>query len=101
MSRSDHAALPPREEEVHIAGALVHTRPPHTLDACAAMSQLPDVEVVQISPEGRAVLVLEGPSARAIVDTLEQIRTLDGVLNVALVYQHAESATAMQEEMEP
>lgn len=101
MSAAPDTLPQEREAELHIAGALVHTRQPHTLTACAQMAQLPGVEVVQTSDEGRAVLVLEGPSARAIVDMLEQIRSMEGVLNVALVYQHAETLTAMQEELEP
>lgn len=101
MSHDDQTSLLVREAELHIAGALVHTRQPHTLSVCAAMAHFAGVEVVQTSPEGRVVLVLEGPSARAIVDMLEQIRGIEGVLNVALVYQHAETLTAMQEELEP
>lgn len=87
--------------EVHIAGVLVHTRQPHTLEVCAAMSRFPGVEVHQMSPQGRVVLVVEGGSAKEIVGSLDAIRAIPGVLNVVLVYQHAESAAAMQEEIGP
>ena len=89
------------DEEIHIAGVLVHTRQPHTLAACAAMSRMPGVELSQTTPEGRVILVLEGRSSSEILAMLDAIRALEGVLNVALVYQHAESASAMQEEMGP
>ena len=87
--------------EIHIAGVLVHTRQPHTLNACASMASIHGVDVVQSSPEGRVVLVLEAASSHAIMDALDAVRATEGVLNVALVYQHAESAAAMQEEVGP
>lgn len=89
------------EAEIHIASAIVHTRQPHTLAACARISAFPEAEVVQASPEGRVVIVLEAPSAREIVDVLDKVRGIEGVLNVALVYQHAESADLMLEEITP
>ncbi|MBA4109243.1 MAG: glutamate synthase [Leptothrix sp. (in: Bacteria)] len=89
------------DAEVHIAGAIAHTRQPHTLAACACISAMPEAEVIQASPEGRVVIVVEAPSARRVVDVLELMRGIEGVLNVALVYQHAESAAAMHEEMGP
>ena len=85
--------------DVHIAGALVHAHPSHLPQVQQHLSELSQLEVRQQSPDGRLVVVLEGPSARAIVDTLDHIRSLPGVLNVVLVYQHAEPAESMQQEM--
>ncbi|SRR5690606_26855501 len=96
-----HVATSSPEEEIHIAGAIVHTRQPFTLSACASMSAFSEVEVAQTSPEGRVILVVEAPSARSIVDVLDRIRGIPGVLNIALVYQHAESTAAMNEEIAP
>lgn len=104
--KADHVVQPeasPRTgcEEIHIAGALVHVRPSLSLSACAQMALLAQVEVMQSSPEGRVVIVLEAPSAREIVELLERVHGIEGVLNVVLVYQHAESAAAMLEEIVP
>ncbi|WP_159098918.1 chaperone NapD [Aquabacterium olei] len=88
-------------DEIHIAGVIVHTRQPHTVAACSAMDALEGMDVAQFSPEGRVVAVVEAPSAGAVMDLLDQVRGIEGVLNVALVYQHAEPADAMNEEMGP
>lgn len=94
-------APPAGEAELHIAGVLVHLQPA-ALDALQrAVSAIDGAEVYQHSPEGRAVLVLEAPSAGALLDTLDTIRGLPGVLNVSLAYQHAEPLSAMEEEMKP
>ncbi|MFZ5551284.1 MAG: chaperone NapD [Pseudomonadota bacterium] len=92
---------PPGEPELHIAGVLVHLQPA-ALDALQrTVGTIDGAEVYQHTPDGRAVLVLEAPSAAALLDTLDTIRALPGVLNVSLAYQHAEPLSAMQEEMEP
>ncbi|MCW7537902.1 chaperone NapD [Aquabacterium sp. A7-Y] len=87
-------------EEIHIAGALVHARLPQLPSVCDALVAFSCAELVQATPDGRLVVVLEGSSARDIVSALDEIRNVPGVLNVALVYQHAESATSMLETLE-
>ncbi|MEW6706912.1 MAG: chaperone NapD [Pseudomonadota bacterium] len=85
--------------EIHIAGVLVQARP----EACAAVREAiacsAQAQVVQHAADGRIVVVVEAGSAGEVVQRLEAMRTLPGVLNVALVYQHAEPAAAMQQEM--
>lgn len=98
MSGASPTTRPP-QGDVHIAGALVHAHPSHLPQVLLHLRDLPHVEVRQQSADGRFVIVLEAASARAIVDTLDHIRSLHGVLNVALVYQHAEPAESMQQEM--
>ncbi|AKJ28311.1 chaperone NapD [Caldimonas brevitalea] len=90
-----------RGDEIHIAGSLVHARLAEVAQVCAAIATLPNADVVQASVDGRLVVVLEAGSARDIVAVLDEIRNLPGVLNVALVYQHAEPTAAMLEEMTP
>lgn len=85
--------------DVHIAGVLVHVHPDHLADVAPRIAALPDTEVRQSTPDGRVIALLEAASARRIVDRLDQIRCLRGVLNVALVYQHAEPAASMHQEM--
>lgn len=88
-------------DEIHVAGSLVHARAEQAAEVCAAIAAMPRAELAQASPDGRLVVVLEGASARDIVSVLDDIRNVPGVLNVALVYQHAESAAAMLEELAP
>ncbi|HYE39814.1 MAG TPA: chaperone NapD [Ramlibacter sp.] len=85
--------------EIHVAGVLVHARPERLDDVCLAVSLLPDAEVTHASGDGRAVVVLEAASGRAVMQQLEAIRAIAGVLNVAIVYQHAEPEEDMNQEM--
>lgn len=90
-----------REAELHVAGVLVHVRPDALPGLVHAARTIEGAEVYQASPDGRVVLVLEAPSSRAMVATMDHLRTLPGVINVSLAYQHAEPLAAMQEEIRP
>lgn len=46
---------------------------------------------------GKLVIVIEGASTGALLAQMDQIRTIKGVLNVELVYQHAEEESIMME----
>jgi nitrate reductase NapD len=87
-------------DEIHIAGVIVQCRPLDLMRAWRAVDALDAAEVFQSSAEGKLVVVIEAPTTRAVLDVVDTIRALPGVLNVALVYQHAESAAAMQQPME-
>lgn len=85
--------------EIHIAGVIVHARPAQTAEIRAQLALLPHAIVHAVEEDGRMVVTLEAESAPRTLDAMDAIRALPGVLNVALVYQHAEPATSMDEEM--
>lgn len=84
--------------EIHIAGLLIQVREPHSATVFRALAAWPALEVVAQDGGGRLVAVCECDSGEAILQIMASIRDLSGVLNVALVYQHAERAEAMDEE---
>lgn len=86
------------EREVHIAGVIVQARPACAAEVAAAVARLPDTEV-RAEAQGRLVVVCEAGSGREILELIDRMRELPGVLDVALAYQHAESAAAMEEEI--
>ena len=101
------AALDPRATtgssesgDIHIAGVLIHARPLNLLQVVRAIGSLGCAEVYQSSSEGKIVVVVEAATGRQVLEALDAIRALPGVLNVSLVYQHAEPASSMQLEME-
>lgn len=96
---SSLAADVPPEQEVHIAGLLVQTGPRLGRQVAAALADLAGVEVHAVDDEGKLVVVCECASSDDVLALIGRIRELPGVLNVALVYQHAESALAMEEEI--
>lgn len=85
--------------EIHIAGIIVHARPAHLDEVRAQLAILPQCVVHAVEEDGRMIVTLEAESAPRTLDAMDAIRALPGVLNVALVYQHAEPATAMDEEL--
>jgi nitrate reductase NapD len=86
--------------DIHIAGALVHSRPLNLMQVIRAIDRLAGAQVYQSSAEGKIVVVIEAPSGRHVLDVIDAIRILPGVLNVSLVYQHAEPAASMQQELD-
>lgn len=87
------------QSEVHIAGILVQARPGFAATIADAIGAMPGLEVPAVAETGRLIVVAECASAAEIVAGIDCIRALPGVLNVALVYQHAESVGAMEEEL--
>lgn len=77
-------------DELHIASLVVHTMPQALDPVGQALAQMDSVQVHGTHPDGKLVVTLEGPSADFILDQVAQIRLVDGVLNVSLVYQYAE-----------
>ena len=52
----------------------------------ANLALLPGLELHQHSPQGKLVVVLETEHEQQILDTIEQIQNLPGVLNAVLIY---------------
>lgn len=84
-------------DEIHIAGVIVATSLAYSNSVKANLALLPGTKVHVTSDDGRMVVTLETTSAPATLDCMDAIRALPGVFNVALVYQHAEPAAAMEE----
>ena len=89
------------EGDVHIAGVLVQCRPLQLLQVQRAVAAIEGADVDRTGADGKLVVVIEAASSRAVLDAVDRMRALPGVLDVALVYQHAEPAAAMNQEMEP
>lgn len=85
--------------DLHIASCLVAVVPGALADVVSAIATCGLGEVFQTDPRGRIVVVLEGAASAAILDAMDAIREMPGVMNVNLVYQHCESATALAEEI--
>ncbi|UVE18975.1 chaperone NapD [Pseudomonas sp. LS44] len=73
-------------EPIQIASLIVHTRPEHLLAIKAQLRRLPGLELHQESPLGKLVVVLEAERESQILDCLNAIQSLPGVLNANLVY---------------
>jgi nitrate reductase NapD len=88
-------------QDVHIAGIVVYCTPERMESVKAQIALLPTADFHAQSAEGKVVVTLEAHSTKQILDYIDAIRALPDVLNVSLVYQHAEPAAALEEEVEP
>nr|MBF0682403.1 chaperone NapD [Pseudomonas sp.] len=73
-------------ETIHITSLLVHCRPELLPAVKANLALLPGLELHQESAAGKVVVVLETEHESQILETLDQIQNLPGVLNAAMIY---------------
>ena len=86
------------QRDVHIASFVVqHHR--DAIDALAAfIDERGDLELVR-SEEFRSIVLCECENQYAILDRIDELRAIPGVLNVLLVYHHAEPREALEAPM--
>ena len=84
-------------DELHIASLVVHVVPHSLKQVEQALKAEAAMQVHGAHPDGKFVVTLEGATAGEIMDQISQIRLIDGVLNVSLVYQHTESQQLLNE----
>lgn len=98
-------ALPPQEPppappELHIASMVVHALPQRLPEVRTAILAIAGAEIHGASDTGKLVVTLEAPSTDDMMARISEIQRQDGVLASALVYQHADTLAAMNEEID-
>lgn len=74
---------------LHIASAVIRTRPVEQDAVRLAVAVMPGAEVVA-AEAGRIIVVLEANRNTAISEMLDRLAGLHGVLSATLVFEHAE-----------
>jgi nitrate reductase NapD len=82
--------------EIHIASCVAYTRPESTEGVVRAVRATSLCEVPRHDGNGRLVLLIERDSAGAVMDVIDAVRALEGVIAVHIAYQHAESAADLE-----
>jgi nitrate reductase NapD len=77
-------------EEIHISSLVVHSRPWQATAVAALLRGMPGVEVRGGVESGKLVVTLETASESEVVERLNAIQVLDGVLAATLVFHHFE-----------
>lgn len=77
--------------ELHVSSLAVLARPERAAAVGAAIPALEGAEVHLTSPGGKIVVTLETENERQVLDRIEAIRALPGVLNVALVFHRIDT----------
>jgi nitrate reductase NapD len=83
----------PAGAEQHICSLVVHSLPEKTDAVCEALATLECVEIHARDPSGKLILVLETADDSEVVERLNAIQSIPGVLSVALVFHHFEQTT--------
>jgi len=83
--------------EVHIASFVAYARPEAAEAVARSIAATGIAEVARRDERGRMVVLVEASTSARVLDTMDAIRALDGVLAVHLAYQHAEPESSMQE----
>ena len=79
-----------KTEELHVSSLIVHLNNKKAEQIKLDINKLVGTEVITISPEGKAVVVIEAPNQKVIMDVIDSINDLDGVINTGLVYHEFE-----------
>ena len=86
-------------KELHIAGVLVHCKVDLLTEIRREIAALPGAEVHGASKDGKLVVTLEMQDSTAVLDHINAINLIRGVISATLVYQHNESLDSMREEL--
>lgn len=79
-------------EEFHISGLVVHSRRERAAAIAAALGAMDGMQVHGGVAEGKLVVTLETSSEAEIVERLNVVQLLDGVLAATLVFHRFEPA---------
>lgn len=89
-----------RDDEVHIASFVVQHREGAGPALAAMIAAHADLELA-VPGDTRSVVLCESADRHAVMDRVDQFKEVPGVLNVLLVYHHAEPAHALDEALPP
>lgn len=74
---------------MNISSAIMYIAPERLEEACAALLQLPGVEIHAKTPEGKLVVTIEDDDTNAAADSYVALHGVPGVASVAMVYQYS------------
>lgn len=82
------------DQELHVSSLIVHINVAKSMTIKASINKLNGAEVITISDQGKVIVVLEAPNQREIMEVIDAINELDGVINTGLVYHEFEKIEA-------
>lgn len=83
--------------ELHIASCVAYVKPDCAAGVVRAITASSLAEVPQHDARGHIVILIERRSAGQVLDVIDAIRALEGVIAVNLAYQHAEPESDLLE----
>lgn len=83
-------------DEHHISSLVVLHRP-DAVDALKAFVDLHAALDIAVQGDCRCVMLCETANQRAVMDHIDALEMLPGVINVSLIYHHVEPLAVMEE----
>jgi len=77
-------------EAINICGVLVHALPDQIEQVQQNLLQYDGLEIHNVGEDGRIIVTIDHPQRRQMIDTINQLSSVEGVLSAAMVYQHTE-----------
>ncbi|MEG0006700.1 MAG: chaperone NapD [Aeromonas sp.] len=87
-----------KKAEFHVSSLVVLTQPPLRHELAQQIATLEGAEIHAVSDEGKLVVTLEGPSQRPIMDAIDAIQAMPGVLSAALIYHQFDESDEQDEQ---
>ena len=82
-----------KDEELHVSSLIVHVKPEKSSKLAISINALKNAELITVTEHGKAIVVIEAPHQREIMECIDHINELDGVLHTGLVYHEFEKST--------
>ena len=86
-------------EQWHIASLIVQAKPQLRELIAQQFNNIENLEVSTFTESGKWILIVEAPHESVLMQQIERINNVNGVLSTNLVYHHCESLAAMLEEV--
>jgi len=84
--------------DIHIASCVAFVRPDSVAAVVRSIQSSRLAEVPRHDAKtGRLVILIESNTSSRVLDAMDAIRALEGVLAIHLAYQHSESESDMKE----
>jgi periplasmic nitrate reductase NapD len=86
-------------ETLHIASFVIQHRPEAAAALDAAIEHLPCIELM-LRQGSRSVVLCEAENEHLLMEQVDVLRGIEGVMGVSLVHHHAEATASLMEEMD-
>ncbi|SDJ35516.1 periplasmic nitrate reductase chaperone NapD [Ferrimonas sediminum] len=77
-------------QEYHVVSLAVHANPTHQQQLQQQIAEVAGAELVATTDDHKLVVTLEGDSRQAVLNGIETINQLQGVISSALAYHQVE-----------
>lgn len=82
-----------KAKELHISSLIVHVKPEKSTNLKDCISSLDGAELITLTEQGKGIVVIEASNQGEIMQCIDQINDLDGVMHTGLVYHEFEEST--------